>query len=698
MLDKLFLPRSVAVVGASNKPQKVGNIVFSNLLPLQDKIKIFPINLKDQRILGVKAYKSLLDIKETVDVVIIAVPPLHVLPVLKQAIKKNVKFVIILTSDLDKVVFDRISAEEQIKNLSKKVKTRIIGPNCLGIANAHNNLNLTFLDNIPKAGNISLIMQSGAYATYLFDYMQEFNIGLRYYVSLGNKVDLAEHDFLEYMLYDKQTKVIGLYLESISDAKKLKKVLQKITPQKYVVALLSGKSKEAKKAALGHTNSVLPEYKKYKTFFEDNGVFVVSTPIEFAYTLYLFSSLKLPLNKDALVITNAGGPSVTITDLIKEALFNLTEINKRTHREIVENTPLTTVRNPLDLRGDATKDRYFNVLKILKNYHKKETFFLIATPQPMLDLEKLAENIEWLKLQNRVIYFPLVGAEHMPAIKRARTLEIFTTNQPSTVLKLISKTWHYFIIRKIVKKQAQHKKASRKKLTKITPISSYKRILYKDLEKIVKSLSLRYVTENTVKLSDLTTLTAKEEFARSIFSKSKKRVVVKLYHPEVVHLNKINAVFTDISSEEALKETIEKLTKIVNTHTLNPDLAYLIVQPYIKHFAELFVGITYEESLSEYTLALGWGGIAVEELNDLEYINLPTTKEHIAYHLGKTKIFKLLTKNLNTQQIKRLIEEIYKISLLPTVVTNLDWADFNPILINKDEIALVDIKIAVTNR
>jgi len=293
-LDLIFYPKSIALIGSSSKPQSVGNDILKNLLYQGYQGKIYPINPSSQEILGEKCYASILEVESEVELAIIAVPSKLVLKVLKELGYKGVKAVIIISSGFKET--GNSSLEDEVIALCREYNITLIGPNCLGVISPEINMNASFASIMPEFGNIAFLSQSGAICTAILDYAPSLGIGFSKFVSLGNKALVDEAELLEYLYNDKNTKVIALYLEELSNVKNFLKVAQKITSSinpKPIIVLKSGKTKEGASASASHTGSLAGSDQGYQALFDQAGIVRANTISEFFNYLSIFSKMKL---------------------------------------------------------------------------------------------------------------------------------------------------------------------------------------------------------------------------------------------------------------------------------------------------------------------------------------------------------------------------------------------------------------------
>lgn len=357
-------PKSIAVIGASEHPGKVGNVLMKKLLKFNGGV--IPINIEHDVVYGKKSYISVLDYKKKIDLAIIAIPAKSVKKVLEECGKKEIKNVIIISAGFSEI--GNVKEENEIIEIGKKYRMNILGPNCFGVANPYLNLDTTFSKLSAKRGHIAFIAQSGALWSYLADVSNsKKNLGFSAYISLGNMADLEFDDFIEYFNKDKKTKKIILYIEKLKDGKRFIEACRK--SKKKIIVVKAGRTKKGTEATLSHTGSLATDFEIYKGVFKQTGI-KSENSLSSAFNL---QRLTLePKGKNIAIVTNAGGAGALLTDYLIERKYN---INK-----------------PIDLIGTALAEDYKNAFDKLKNSNVNSVI-AILTPQSMSQPEKTAEEI-----------------------------------------------------------------------------------------------------------------------------------------------------------------------------------------------------------------------------------------------------------------------------------------------------------------
>lgn len=383
-LDVLFQPESVAVVGASRNPGKVGHDILANLLRDGFQGTIVPVNPSADELLGVPCFPSLGEYGKSVDLVVIAVPQPLVRGVVEDCVSVKAKGVIITAAGFRESGPEGLAVEQDLVEFCRRHDIRILGPNCLGLINTENRLNASFAGAMPKSGGISIFSQSGALCTAMLDLAVGRHLGLAKLISIGNKADLSEVDILSYLAKDEQTTVIVGYLEDISSGNNFVKAAEEAASIKPVVILKAGTTAAGLKAAASHTGVLAGADTAYGAAFKRSGVVRADTfdaLFDFATAL---SMQPLPKGKNVLIITNAGGPGTMAADAVERAGMQVAELDRNTASALRDQLPrAASVGNPVDVLGDADPERYQAAIEAAQKDPAVDAILVILTPQAM---------------------------------------------------------------------------------------------------------------------------------------------------------------------------------------------------------------------------------------------------------------------------------------------------------------------------
>ena len=448
-LDPFFHAQHIAVVGASREPGKIGHTILSNLLSGGYQGKVFPVNPNAQEILTKKCYPSLAAIPESIELAIICVPHPVVFSVLKDVARKHVHSIILITSGFKEV--GNQQEEKKLRTFLHKNHIRCIGPNCLGVFDAHTHVDSLFLPlnrlTRPQQGGISFISQSGALGSALLDLGAKANYGFAKFISYGNAADINETDLIEYLAQDPQTTVICLYIEGIIAGKKFMHAARHATQQKPVIAIKGGQSTQGSKAALSHTGSLAGEARTYSGAFRQTGILEVHDLEELFTLAHMFEKTTLkPLGKRIQIITNGGGHGILTADATTEEHLLFATLNSRTQQHLKKSLPTTcTVANPLDLVGDATAERFILAINACLADPAVDALIINVLPQtPTINHDTLTQHLKTLPLKKPIVFVMTGGryATNVQSLYEAAGYPVF--QYPKQAVQALAAYLNYY--------------------------------------------------------------------------------------------------------------------------------------------------------------------------------------------------------------------------------------------------------------
>jgi len=429
MLEEFFTPKSVAVVGASTSPEKLGYAVLENLVNggYVNVGKVYPINPKADEILGQKAYPSVLDVPDDIDMAVIVIPYPYVPAVLKECGKKNIAGVVVISAGFREAGMEGLERELELIEIANEHKFRLIGPNCLGIIDTFTPVNASFSAGTPPQGPMAFMSQSGALGTAILDWAQAGRLGLAKFVSLGNKADVSEIDLLKAWAKDEDSNVIMMYSEGLPNGQEFIKVAREVTKTKPVVAIKSGVTKSGSRAVSSHTGSLAGSEQAYQAAFQQAGV-LRANDMESMFDMALALGYQPLLKNDRIVIvTNAGGPGILATDALERSGMSLARLKVETIQDLEQYLPdAASAANPVDVLGDARGDRYRFALESVSKDPNVDGIVVVLTPQAMTEIEDTARAIGELSQEiDKPILACFMGeAKVEPGIKILREYDV----------------------------------------------------------------------------------------------------------------------------------------------------------------------------------------------------------------------------------------------------------------------------------
>jgi acetyl coenzyme A synthetase (ADP forming)-like protein len=422
-LDKFFNPESVAIVGASRSPGKLGYTILENIKS-SFKGQIYPINPNAAEILGIKAYSSVLDVEEPIDNAVIVVPAENVKQVIEEGIKKKIKTFTIISSGFSEI--GEKERELELKNLSKNKKIRIIGPNCIGIYKK--NFDMIFFPKErlkrPPEGSISFITQSGAFGSILLDIMANEGVGVSKFISIGNKVDVDEIELIKYLEKDLSTRCIALYIESISNGPEFIKTAKKVTKTKPIVCFKAGKTEKGIEAVASHTGALAGLAQVYSAAFKQAGIIEATSSEEIFDFAKVLANQPVLKNNRIAIVTDGGGFGIVATDAAIKCGLELSSLDDSSIKALKSFLPsYASTKNPIDITGDATVERYQKTLEVVLKDKNVDGVACIALMQLPTLTDEIVNVIRDSKIFGKPITVCSAGSKYV--LDRNKELERF---------------------------------------------------------------------------------------------------------------------------------------------------------------------------------------------------------------------------------------------------------------------------------
>ncbi|MGB9642780.1 MAG: acetate--CoA ligase alpha subunit, partial [Candidatus Ratteibacteria bacterium] len=397
MLEQFFSPKSVAVIGASREPGKLGSQILSNIISGKFPGRIYPVNPKATEISGLKCYPDIASIPDVPDLAVIVVPAKIVCSVIEECGKKGTKAAIVISAGFKESGPEGKEREKNLVETGEKYGCRIVGPNCLGIIDTYSDLNVSFAPVMPGRGSIAFISQSGALISAVLDWSRKQKIGFSRIISMGNMADVSDSELIEACAADERTKVILFYVEGVKNGREFISRVSKITPKKPVIAIKAGLTGSGSKAASSHTGSLAGMAEAYAAAFKKTGVLQVSTMEELFDLSLAFAYQPMMKGDRVAIITNAGGPAVIATDVVEKQMLTVAPLSEQTMRVLKENLPpAANIHNPVDVLGDSTEQGYKIALENVMKDDAVDGIIVIMTPQtitrPLETAQVVVEN------------------------------------------------------------------------------------------------------------------------------------------------------------------------------------------------------------------------------------------------------------------------------------------------------------------
>jgi acetyltransferase len=699
-LDKIFNPKSIAVVGGSDEEGTVGYALMKNLTELGFKGKVYPVNIHKTEILGLKAYKTVSELPETVDLAIIATPAKTVPDVLEQCGKAGIIGIIIISAGFKEVGAEGKALEEELVRQKRKYNLRIVGPNCLGIIRPGINLNATFANKMPKAGNIAFISQSGALGTAILDWATHENIGFSNFVSVGSMIDVDFGDLIDYFGTDLKTRSILMYIEGITDARKFMSAARHFARTKPMIVVKAGKFRESAKAAASHTGSLTGDDMIYDAAFKRAGIVRVEEIADLFNSAEVLGMQPLPKGPNLAIITNAGGPGVMATDALIARGGTLAKLSQKTMDTLNGILPHYWSRaNPVDILGDADAERYKAVIEACFKDENVDGLLIIYTPQGVAEPGKIAQNIVEIskaKAGRKTILSSFMGYEMTEEANRILTENsIPTYSTPEQAVATYMYMYQYERNLELLYETPEELPVD--SVPPKRPLFVIMRNAAKENREILTETEakqlLEYYTIPTVK-----TLIAKTaDEAVNLALQIGYPVVLKILSPQIVHKTEAGGVILDITSEAELRKAFDQIMQRAKEYNPTAEIEGITVQPMIKKQGyEVILGAKMDPLFGPVIL-FGMGGIGVELFKDVA-IGLPPLNQTLALRImEETKVFQLLKgyRKMPAANLKLLEELVVLFSQMLVDFPQLKEVDINPLFVNEKEALALDARVVI---
>lgn len=693
-LNKIFKPESVAVIGASDTPGKVGYIIVSNMISGGYKGKIYPVNPKSGEIQGLKAYKNIKDIPEKVDLVIMSIPAAFVNESVKDCGEAGVENMVVISAGFKEVGEEGAKLEEELTALGKQYGINIIGPNSLGTTDSHTPLNSSFSQMMPPAGNIAFISQSGAMMVAILDWSITSGIGFSKVISLGNKAGVTEIELMKYLADDPETAVIICYLESISDDDNFVNALRETATKKPIIVLKSGSSSAGAEAASSHTGALAGSDIAFDTAFRQSGILRVETMADLFDLGLAFSKAPLPTGPNVAIITNAGGGGVVTVDTMEKAGLELVKFDDETKARLRDCIPDEgSVNNPIDVLGDAPVARYKESLDIVLEDPQVDSLIIMVCPTASADPDGIAEVIleAEKKFEKPILVVNMGGPSFENANKMLRENNVPTYVFPETAVKALEAMTRYARLENREYKDC----VTNIKGTDPDAVSKiFEKVKADGRDTLLGSEAYAVAEAYGIEAAPIKLATSATE-AGKLAEEMGFPVVLKIASDKILHKSDIGGVKVGIETKEEAEATYDEI--IANAKKAHPDIVPdgVEVQKMMPTGQEVLVGMIKDKQFGPM-IAFGMGGIYVNLIEDVAF-NLAKglTCQEIDEQIDKTKVSTLLKgyrgdAPCDIDAVKEAIKRIAKLTLDFPEISELD---INPIFVYEDGSSALDVKI-----
>ncbi len=680
MLEALFKPASIAVIGASRTPGKVGYAIVKNILDSGFEGQVVPVNPSAGEVLGLKCYKDLSEYGSAVDLGIITVPVRAVEDAARSLAANGARVAIVITAGFKEIGEEGAGLERRIALMLRESGVRMLGPNVVGFINTHHKLNASFALSVPDKGNVSVITQSGAVCTVLIDWAKGNRFGLGKLISIGNKADLSEVDLLPALAEDPDTKVIAGYLEDINAGNEFIKAAVSACERKPVIFMKAGTTKAGKQAASSHTGSLAGADTAYAAAFRRSGVIRADTFEQLLDYSMAFSMQPLPAGGRVAVITNAGGLGIMAADAVENAGLSMARLSAATDAELRSYlSKAANFANPVDMLGDSTPEVYGRTIAAILADPGVDAAAILFAPQAMSDPLSTSHAVVRACGGGKPVTAAFMGEF---AVKEARGVlsvggvpQYPSAERAVAALKAMAgySAWKNRPPRIVARFPVNRRRVER-------VISRYLRTGRREVGEVD--------AKQILKAYDFTVpeggVAATVEEAVAVTERLGFPVAMKVWSPDIIHKSDLGGVRVNLGSPDAVRDAFELMMLRIGRRSPHARLDGVYVERMAPPGREVIIGMSRDRQFGPM-LMFGLGGIFVEVMKDVTFNLAPITAEEAVQMLQSTKSYALLAgaRGQAAVDMGQIADGLQRISQLVTDFPEIAELDINPFIVGR---------------
>ena len=694
MLEKLFNPRSVAIIGASQKALSIGNVITNNLLKYDYKGSIYPVNPKADEICGLKCYPSVTDVPGEIDLAHISIPAKFTPDAIDECGKKGIRHVIINSAGFKEIGDAGLAIENESVRRARQYGMRIFGPNCQGIINTDPDLRAycDFTFTYPNEGYVSIVAQSGGVGALFMQAINDLGVGMRFYASNGNACDVSIPEILRYYGNDEKTRVIILYAEGFADPADFMDAAREVAAKKPILGMRSGRTAAGAKAAASHTGGLAGVGLSTELIFKKTGILTFRDVEEMCQAAMAFATQPLPKGNKVGLITDTGGPAVIATDELCDAGLEIPALSEKGTSELREKLfPEASVKNPVDVLATAGAQHYRAALDVLMEEPGIDSVYINYVTPPFVDNESVAKEMAEVskkRIKPIVCNYMTDKPQWLSTTAHMKDGGIPCYDYPEMAAKALAALTRYAALksrkREVVALFNDVDRAQAAEILQSARNAGRTMLASADAGALLRCYGIP-VAQNGV--------AATADEAAAAAAAIGFPVVVKAEAESIVHKTEAGGVALNLADDNSVKDAVTAMQKKITA----PDLKFL-VQKYLPGGKEIIIGATEEKGLGHMVM-FGMGGVLVELLKDVAFELTPVSREEAFSMLRSVRSYPLLTgfrgdKGVDQQQI---INIILRISQLVTDLPAVREMDLNPIVTFEDKVVTVDARIIISN-
>ncbi|MFY0572431.1 bifunctional acetate--CoA ligase family protein/GNAT family N-acetyltransferase [Archangium lansingense] len=694
-LEALFNPRSVAVVGASERQGSVGRTLLWNLISNPFGGTVYPVNPNRKSVLGIRAWPSLQSLPEPVDLVVIVTPADTVPGVMRECAEVGVKGVIIISAGFKEVGPEGMKLEQEVLQIAREAGIRIIGPNCLGVMRPTTGLNATFAGEMARPGNVAFISQSGALLTAILDWSLREAVGFSAFVSMGSMLDVGWGDVIDYLGNDPRTRSILIYMESIGDARAFLSAAREVALHKPIIVIKAGRTAQAAAAAASHTGTLVGSDEVLSAAFRRAGVLRVDSIADLFYMAEVLARQPRPIGRRLTILTNAGGPGVLATDALVMGGGELAKLSDKTVAELNSFLPPAWSHgNPVDILGDADPERYAKALEVAGADKNSDGLLVILTPQDMTEPTQTADRLKpYAKLGKPVIASWMGGSEVAAGERILNDAGIPTFGYPDTAARIFNYMWRYsYNLAGLYETPV---------LAEEPPGREEAERLIREARAAGRTLLTEYESKRLLEAYGIPTVETRlaataDEAVREAESLGYP-VVLKLHSHRIAHKTDVGGVKLNLGTAEQVREAFEAIRRKLEELGRADGFDGVTVQPMVKlEGYELIVGSSLDAQFGP-VLLFGAGGTLVEVFKDRALALPPLNTTLAGRMMEQTRIHEALkgVRGRPPVDLGALRKLMVRFSQMVVEQRFIREVDINPLLASAERLVALDARVVL---
>ncbi|MEM3523557.1 MAG: acetate--CoA ligase family protein [Thermoproteota archaeon] len=677
-LEAFFNPKSVAVIGASREEGKVGHRIFRNMVESGFKGRLYPVNPNAQEILGYRCYGSVKDVEDDVDLAVIAVPAKIVPSVVEECGRKGVKGLIVISAGFSETGREGTLLERELVTKCREYGMRMQGPNCLGFISSRNGMNASFASTMPTPGNVSIVSQSGALGSAILNWSRFNGMGLANFISVGNEADLTTADFLEALIDEENTRVVGVYIEGVKNGERFIDVARRLSRRKPVVALKAGTTEVGVRAVSSHTGSLAGSDTAFSAAFRKAGVLRASTMKELFDLLSAFEGQPLPRGSGVMVVTNGGGPGILAVDACEKMGLDLPLLEQDLREKLSSLLPPhASINNPLDVLGDADEKRYRIALDAALSSRNVHGVIVILTPQAMTPSEEVARVVvETGRRFEKPVTAVFMGFDNeSPAIRILREGKIPNYDFPEPAAFALRGMYDYSLMLSRSEEQAAN-------LTDVDDEAVARVIARVEAEGRINLSSeeaFEIASAYGIRVPEARIARNAAE-AREIAESIGCPVAVKIISPDILHKTDMGCVILNVKTPEEASRAYDLVVRRARSAMPQAKILGALIQKMAPPGREVIVGSVRDPQFGPLIM-FGLGGIYVNFLRDVSYRLAPLTLSEAMEMISETKAYTLLkgVRGEPPSDLEAVVNVVVRLSQLMCRFKKLMEMEINPL-------------------